>query len=1109
MTDKNSEPTRIVGIGASAGGLSPIEEFFDHMPDDTGMAFVVVQHLSPDFESMMDELLSRHTTMAIHKVVDRIEVQPNSIYLIPREKNMAFSDGKLLLTDQEEKRALNLPIDFFFHSMGKSAGRSAVAIVLSGSGSDGSRGVVQVHEAGGIVMVQDTESAAFDGMPRAAIRTGIASCIGNPTVLAERLVKFQSSDDEESLAEATPSIQRSEIRSPESAIFNILRLFRMYHGVDFALYKPATISRRINRRLQMGKFPDLIDYANHLEEDRGELDLLFRDLLVEVTEFFRDAEAFRVLEESVIPRMLDRAEPDQEIRIWVPGCATGEEAYSLAILLAEAIENHERDFDFRVFATDVHRSSLETASLAVYPASATSKIPESLQRKYFTKNGGLSHIKRELRQRVIFAANDLTNDPPFTRLDLISCRNVLIYLETKIQKRILSLFHFGLRVGGTLFLGPSETVGELANEFESVDRHWRIYTKRRDVRLPDAARLPVAPALQTLIQDKPATIIKSPLMSRDKWLNSAYEDLLSRHVPPSLLIDESGKLIHSFGDARNFLIQPEGRPTLDALKMMPNTLRTVVSAGLHRAKNDGSPVIFQNVVIEIGKEELTFRVTVEPYQKTTESVFLVSIERDQDSELSTPAKSVLGKFDPESFSNERITQLEKELGYTRETLQATVEELETSNEELQSTNEELIASNEELQSTNEELHSVNEELYTVNSEHKQKIEELTHLTSDMDNLLKSTDIGTIFLDEEFRIRLFTPAISSAFNVMEQDIGRPIEHIAYKLDSPHLIRDAAQVLQTGVPVEVEVQNHQGHTYLQRIQPYRTEMGQIKGIVLTTTNVTAVREEERAERKLDSLAQIREELPDFAYAVSHDLQAPLRHITHYAQILEQEAAQSSLPNLGRATRVIVESAAKLRSMIDGVLAYSRINTLGEALGRVPLADVVSDAIQQLKSNVEFYDASISFDVLPAVIGDPNQLEQLFFHVLDNSLKYSHPDRAPSVEIEASCHLRQVHVVIRDNGIGIEKRHAERVFAIFKRLGFKESVPGTGLGLALCRRIVVRHGGKIWFEPNPEGGTECHFILREFSRPNPSLPLPGPTPTDDAPKRTDDAPKLEPDS
>ncbi|MFG0267506.1 MAG: chemotaxis protein CheB [Rhodopirellula sp. JB055] len=1076
MSDSNNQPLLVIGIGASAGGLAPIEKFFDHMPPDTGMSFVIIQHLSPDFKSLMDELLARHTKMTIRKVTDGMLVEPNTVYLIPPEKNMALSAGKLLLTQQDHQRGLNLPIDIFFRSLAQDAGPRAVAIVLSGTGSDGSRGIKDVREHGGVVLVQTEASAGFDGMPRAAIQSHAVDAVCTPEEMPNRLIDYALARDRDVLQ------HRDEENDPssDSALFSILRMFRLRHGLDFALYKPATITRRLERRMQMGGFRDANEYAALLEKDEEEAEALYRDLLVEVTQFFRDEAAFVRLRTDVIPSIVAKAEVGEELRIWVPGCATGEEAYSIAVLFHEAMENAGRTCDYKVFATDVHRTSLETASTGVYPITSLESVPANLQIKYFTQSGGLCHIKRDIRQRVIFAANDLTNDPPFTRLDFISCRNVLIYLEPKIQKRILSLFHVGLRTGGVMFLGPSETVGDLATEFETLDRHWRIYAKRRDVRLPDAARLPMTPILSTVIREKQSGFVAvAPQGDRQAWISTAMEDLLTKHVPPSLMVNDFNEVIHTFGDARKLLVQPEGRPSLDVLKMLCLELRTATSAALHRAKQKGIPAIFDGIRVpsDDGTPDRIYKITVEPYKKSSQSLYLICIEEvhgeidDND--------DIVERFQTDDLSGERIANLEQELAYTRETLQATVEELESSNEELQATNEELIASNEELQSTNEELHSVNEELYTVNSEHKQKIEELTQLTSDMDNLLKSTDIGTIFLDNELCIRMFTPAISAAFNVMEQDIGRPINHIAYKLDSPNLLSDAAAVLASCESRETEVQNSDGRVYLQRMQPYRTEESVVRGIVLTTTDITAIKQAEQAQRTLMTLTQVGEELPDFAYAVSHDLQAPLRHISQYAEILDKATQEDDEQRVLKSTKVIRDSASNLSMMIDALLTYSRINTLGRPLDQVPLSDAIDDALSNLSSSLEYHGAEVEWSDLPVVTGDREQLQLLFFHLIDNAIKYR-SDVAPRIKITAEAEDGFINVRVSDNGIGVSDQHAGRVFTIFKRLGFKQDVPGIGVGLAICKRIVIRHGGRIWLEHNTGPGTVVCLSLREHRNP-----------------------------
>ena len=1063
MSEKKQEMF-VVGIGASAGGLKPIEEFFDHMPIDSGMAFVIVQHLSPDFKSLMDELLARHTNMAIHKVSDGVEIEPNSIYLIPPEKHMAMSEGRLLLTDKPGERGLSLPIDIFFSSLAKEAGDHSVAIVLSGTGSDGSRGIKDVRESGGLVLVQSVESAHFDGMPRAAISTSVVDLICEPSEMPKQLIEYVGHQDRSALHR--PESTDEEDGSPESAMRRLYRFFRKRDNIDFSLYKPGTISRRIERRMRMGAVTSLDSYVERVENDEAEAVLLFRDLLVEVTHFFRDEEAFDQMRKTIIPDLIERTEPEVEIRAWISGCATGEEAYSIAMVIHDCLQKSSRkNQTFKVFATDVHHKSLEIASNGFYPAAALETVPEEYRNKYFVNNNGVCNVKRELRQAVIFAANDMTRDPPFTRLDLICCRNVLIYLEPKIQKRILSMFHFSLRAKGVLFLGPSESVGDLGHEFAELDRHWRIYSKKRDVRLPDSSRMPMMPILEKVIRERiPTTFVDAGKpASGSAWLTATYEDLLAKHVPPSLLINEFNELVHCFGDARKLLSPPEGKPTKDILKMLDNDLSISVNAALHRAKTESTSVVFKGVRVKFGgDDQRLFQVTVEPYNKRDQSLFLISLvetEKVLDEDI------VVENFQPNDISSERVDQLERELNYTRETLQATVEELESSNEELQATNEELIASNEELQSTNEELHSVNEELYTVNSEHKEKIEELTELTSDMDNLFKSTDTGTIFLDKNFNIRMFTPSITAGFNVMQQDIGRPINHISYKLDSPQLLTDASDVLNSGITKEVEVHGRDQRVYLQRIQPYRVE-DRIEGVVLTLTDITALRDAENAKLTMQTLSEISQELPDFAYAVSHDLQAPLRHISQYTEVLEIAMSKDDRERMQKASRVLKDSSFKLREMIDGLLDYSRINTLGKKLEPLELQVPINAAVLELGSALEVNNAKVEIDAdLPKVMGDRKQLKLLFYHLIENSIKFRGKEN-PLIHISAQSKDGMAEIFVVDNGIGIQERNFEDVFTIFKRLGVKDNVPGAGVGLAICRRIALRHHGRIWLKLVPDG-------------------------------------------
>lgn len=849
------KPDRVftVGIGASAGGLEALERFFANVPEDTGLAYVVVQHLSPDFKSLMNELLARHTNLPIHRVENNTVVEADSIYLIPPKKNMTLLKGRLCLTEQDGSGGLNLPIDFFFRSLAQECGKRGVAVVLSGTGSDGSRGIQNVHEAGGLIVAQDVDSAGFDGMPRNAVGTGIVDVVTSPEKMAAVIKKY--ADDPLGFRNEEAEIDNPIL--PGSELTVIFRTFRSRYGIDFTLYRSNTVHRRIERRMRLVGCEELTEYVKLLNADQEELDALYRDLLVEVTRFFRDPSAYEKIKNEVIPALVEKTDgPRDEIRLWIAGCATGEEAYSLAMLVDDCSRKMQKRPNVKVFATDVHRDSLEIASAGIYSAESVTNVPDDLRDIYFQKYGGHYHITRELRQMVIFAPHDITKDPPFTRIDLISCRNVLIYLDALVQRRVISMFHFGMRVDGVMMLGPSESVGELSREFGVVDQHWRIFRKLRDVRLPDTKSIPLTPALTSIVSERPAHPGMAGLKKSDFSESSVMEDLLDRYVPPSFLVNKYFELVHSFGNARRLLTQPKGRPTLELLKMVEGDLRVAVSAALHRSNRGQERVVLQGVRTEIDGEQKMLQIVVEPYKKRNQSqdLLLVCLEELKSFPVPEPGAE---DFQADNQAAHRLVELERELEFTKESLQSTVEELESSNEEMQSTNEELVASNEELQSTNEELHSVNEELYTVNAEHQRKIDELTQLTMDMDNLLRCTEIGTVFLDRDLRIRKFTPSIASAFHILEQDIGRPIDQFAYNFDDPDLLVHAHKVMESGESFEKELQSTVDQkTYLKRISPYRTSGDRIDGVVITFDNITIIKHSEQVierEQRFRSLSE----------------------------------------------------------------------------------------------------------------------------------------------------------------------------------------------------------------------------------------------------------------
>lgn len=844
----------VVGIGASAGGLEALERFFRNVSPDSGMAYVVVQHLSPDFKSLMPELLARQTPIPIHVVDDGMEVKPNTIYLLPPKQEMILSEGKLLLTEKDPHDELTLPIDHFFRSLAQDVGKRAVGIVLSGTGSDGSRGIRNIHDSGGLVICQDELSAKFDGMPRSARDTGIVDLTLAPEEIPDTLVHYSRHPTLEK------ALQTTDISFDTEGNMNaIFRLLRNQYGIDFSHYKPSMITRRIERRLLLSRTSDVEAYAKQIADEPDELDALYKDLLIGVTRFFRDPAAYERLEKHVLPMLMSEISSGEEFRVWVAATATGEEAYSLAILLDEQVRACQRNITVKIFATDVHHESLDFASAGVYQKESLGELSDARVERYFERKDDGYHVAPELRKMIVFAPHNVIKDAPFTKLNLVTCRNLFIYLKPPVQKKVLSLFHFGLKVGGVLWLGPSETCADVADEFDVLDDRWRVYRKRRDARLA-AMHLPMTlPASQS----RPKAAI--PVADRGipiSQLIDTYDQLLDEFMPPGLLITEDRELAHSFGGSTKYLRHKEGRPSNDVLDMVDAELRVALASALHRVVRDHSPVVFAGVKYQNGSEAQELRLTVKPfYNRRAHRTDMLALIEPQE-----PRANVedVDEVDFGELSQEQIKSLEEELHYTKESLHTTIQELQTANEELQSTNEELIASNEELQSTNEELHSVNEELYTVNAEHQRKITELTELTADMDNLLNSTNVHTIFLDRKLRIRKFTPGVARKFNLMPQDEGRCIDGFRHTILDDDLIDEIRRVVDSGNSFEREVEDQQQNWYLLRILPY-VARGRVDGAVLTLIDVTSLKQ---AEAKLEELSEIVEHSDDAIFRIDLD-------------------------------------------------------------------------------------------------------------------------------------------------------------------------------------------------------------------------------------------------
>lgn len=853
----------VVGIGASAGGLEPLERLFTHLPADTGMAFVVVQHLSPDFKSLMSELLSRRTTMPVRVAEHEMQVEPNSVYLIPPTKEMTIKQRRLLLHNKDPRHGLALPIDLFFRSLAQDLGERSVAVVLSGSGSDGSRGIQEIRRAGGTVFCENPDTAQFNGMPVSAMNTGVVDQVLTAEEIAGAIAR---------LGAPGAGIDASAPESaPDRGGDAILRLLRDEYGIDFSHYKVPTVTRRIERRLALNRSLDLDMYLEHLRTDPRELNSLYEDLLIGVTRFFRDEATFAILENRVIPDIVERNNGDEQIRVWVPGCATGQEPYSIAMLLHERLALVRRQLDIKILATDVHKTSLEVASAGVYSELQLAGVSPDRIKRFFTLKTDGYHISQALRESIVFAPHNLIRDAPFTKLDLVACRNLLIYFQPHAQKTVLTLFHFCLKPGGYLFLGSSETPGPMLDEFDTIDEHAKLYRKRRDIALPRDLKLPLARSAGAAAGRSALNSLSRSSTAIQPQLLAAYDRLLDRFMPPSFLVDADGTLVDSFGGVSPLLRVRERRPSTFLLDMLSEELKAVVSGAMHRIRRNPETVTCTDVVVP--GQPVPYHITAEPIRLAQGAVthVLITFEaagaaRPDRLVAGGAADSAVAPRPGTSGSSVHLDSLEEELSYTKQNLQAAIEELEATNEELQATNEELIASNEELQSTNEELHSVNEELYTVNAEYQKKNVELQELNNDIEHLLNGTDVATLFLDRELCIRKFTPRIAQTFDLLPQDIGRSIRSFSHDLTHPALIADLERVLTEGVTVETQTFDSDDRCYFLRILPYRARIkpdapavdgARPDGVVLTLIDISAL---EEARAKLAQLSAIVESSDD---------------------------------------------------------------------------------------------------------------------------------------------------------------------------------------------------------------------------------------------------------
>lgn len=825
----------VVGIGASAGGLEALELFLSHVPAGSGMAYIIIQHLDPTRTCILPELLQHATKMAVIQAKQSTLVEPDSVYVIPANKAMSIIHGELHLSRPSAPRGQRLPINFFFTSLAQERKELGVCVILSGMGEDGTEGVQAIKGAGGYVLVQEPASAKFDSMPRSAIATGLVDGVGP----AENLPGMIS------ICMQRRSMKSARCPMPEqesAGLEDIVRLLRGHTGHDFSLYKKSTVSRRVERRMGIHQMTQPAQYAQYLRDNPQEIQLLFNEMLIGVTSFFRDAAAWDYLRDRILPALLDCRPANQGFRAWVPGCSSGEEAFSLAIIFREAVEARgpAKHCRLQIFATDLDPEAIIRARQSVYPESISAGIsPERLQR-FFVKEDGKYRISKEIRESVVFAQQDVVMDPPFTKLDILICRNLLIYLEAQLQKKLLPLFHYSLKPGGILFLGSAETTGGFTDLFSSEAGSLKLYR-----RLSPALRngpVDFPPSFVPPIHDVPAP--SSQLMPTENLQTLAEQVILQQHTPPAVLTSSKGDVVFISGRIGKYLEPAAGKANLNLFAMARDELRGDLSTAFLKTVH-GAGIVKVNVLMtapDSSRQLVELDVQRLEGPEALRGMVLIVFK---DLPKTPEHKEARSKSAP-STGNARINemrreilQLREELGTTREEIQTSQEELRSANEELQSANEELQSTNEELTTSTEEMQSMNEELQTINAELQAKVDELAHTASDMKNLLDSTDIATIFLDSNLKVRRFTPRATRIIKFIHGDVGRPITDLASELEYPELAADAQDVLHTLIFSEKQISARDDRWFTVRIMPYRTIDDRIDGVVITLTDITAHR------------------------------------------------------------------------------------------------------------------------------------------------------------------------------------------------------------------------------------------------------------------------------
>ena len=1087
---KKNDNRYIVGIGASAGGLEALQKLLTALPANTGFPYIIVQHLSPDYKSLLGEILGKYTDMPVVQVEDGMEVKPDCVYVIQPGKNMRISGGKLLLSAQKE-RELNLPIDMFFRSLAEEAGPRAIAIILSGTGSDGTNGIKDVKERDGMIIVQDLDSSKFDGMPRSAMRTGLVDAQISPEEIALELQHISTAASKQEIQPL-----KTEKQIDEELMKKIYFILKKVSNVNFTHYKQTTILRRIERRMMLTHKETLAEYVDFLYEAPEEVRTLSKEVLIGVTNFFRDPDYFQCLKEKAIQSILIHSEGDEPIRVWVAGCSTGEEAYSIAILFCEVMDTLKLKRQVKIFATDLDVEAITTAGKGVYGDSIVDAVSPARLSRFFTRRNNTYVVNRDIRKMIVFSPHNVFQDPPFGRLDLISCRNMLIYFQPVLQNDLFAIFHSSLKDGGYLFLGKSEAIGAYTEAFPVVDAAAKVFSHRSEVKIPGAKTIPY---LQTTYLDDDMAGDERVLVRQNapgelppSEREAINTTLLEQFMPACLIVNDKNELVHSYGESSNYVHLPIGRFTNSLFDLITEALKIPVSTLLKEAREKKAKVQYKDICFTGEREEAVINLTAMPVSRGGQDgdgfYALVFSETKQRGELANAVP-----YDIDRVASQRITDLEQDLGEVQGKLDRSIAEQECVNEELQAANEELLTANEELQSSNEELQSVNEELYTVNSEYQQKLTELADLNDDIANFLSSTLIGIIFVDNKLNIRRYTDYVTTEFSVMDHDIGRSLKFISYHFPSVDITEICDNVLKTLVPDEREITTSKNKVFFMRVAPYRSMENKILGCVITLVDVTTQKQGQvqlqNTEKRLSIVQQANEAKSDYLSRIAHEIRTPVSSLLGLLRQTRQQVGDPAVlgENLDKMSNTVEYMESIVTDISEASLSERVTGEEPEPFMLRSLLDSVTAVIDPQAA-----EAGLSFRLLlepgfdPSYIGSRTKLQQILVNFLNNSVKFTPKGGSVTLQVlenESGEEKASLSFIISDTGVGISKDFLPKLFKPFARelRGDHGGDDSIGLGLSIAYNLIKSMNGDVLVESEVGKGSifTIHLTLDRLIR------------------------------